>query len=101
MVRVPVHALSSKINYKFTNDLNSSIFLTYKGRSRDYAGSDYDFKDQILNEYLLLDFASSYDLGGGYMVDFSLKNIFDKDYENSFNYSGTPRTMNVALKMVY
>ena len=97
MVRVPVHAFSSKIDYKFNKDLNSSIFLTYKGRTRDYAGSDYGFKDQILDEYLLVDLASSYNVGGGYNIDFSLKNIFDKDYENSFNYSGTPKTMNVSL----
>jgi len=40
MVRVPVHAFSSKINYEFNKNLNSSLSLTYKGRTRDYGTDD-------------------------------------------------------------
>ena len=101
MVRVPIHALSSKINYQFNKDLDSSLMLTYKGRTRDYGGTDYSFKDQILDEYLLVDLKSSYKLFGGYNLDFSVKNLFDKNYENSLDYSGTPRTMNIGLKIAY
>ena len=101
MVRVPVHALSSKINYQFNNELDGSLMLTYKGRTRDYGGQDYSFNDQILDEYLLLDLKSSYKLFEGYNFDFSVKNLFDKNYENSFLYSGTPRTMNISLKKSY
>ena len=97
MVRVPLHAISSKINYQFNKNLNSSLLLTYKGRTRDYGGTDYSFKDQILDEYLLLDLASSYKLSRNYKLDFSLKNLLDKDYENSLDYSGTPRTLNIGL----
>ena len=97
MVRVPLHAISSKINYQINKDLNSSLLLTYKGRTRDYGGTDYSFRDQILDEYLLLDLASSYKIGEGYKLNFSLKNVFDKDYENSLDYSGTPRTLNIGL----
>ena len=98
MVRVPLHAFSSKINYQFNKDLNSSLLLTYKGRTRDYSGSDYGFRDQILDEYFLLDLMSTYKLSEGYKLDFSLKNLFDKNYENSFLYSGVPRTLNIGLK---
>ena len=98
MVRVPIHALSSKINYQFSNNLDGSLILIYKGRSRDYGGTDYDFKDQILDEYLLADLKSSYKIFEGYNLDFSVKNLFDKNYENSFLYSGTPRTINIGLK---
>ena len=98
MVRVPLHAFSSKIDYQFNKDLNSSLLLTYKGRTRDYGGSDYDFRDQILDEYFLLDLMSTYKLSEGYKLDFSLKNLFDKNYENSFLYSGVPRTLNIGLK---
>ena len=75
MVRVPIHALSSKINYQFNKDLDGSLMLTYKGRTRDYGGTDYSFKDQILDEYLLVDLKSSYKLFEGYNLDFSIKNI--------------------------
>jgi len=101
IVRVPLHAISSKINYQFNKDLNSSLLITYKGRTRDYGGTDVGFRDQILDEYLLVDLGSSYKLNEDYKVNFSLKNLFDKDYENAFLYSGTPRTMNVGLKISY
>ena len=101
MVRVPIHALSSKINYQFNKDLDGSLMLTYKGRTRDYGGTDYSFNDQILDEYLLVDLKSSYKLFEGYNLDFSVKNLFDKNYENALDYSGTPRTMNVGLKIAF
>ena len=56
MVRVPLHAISSKINYQINKDLNSSLLLTYKGRTRDYGGTDYSFRDQILDEYFFSEF---------------------------------------------
>jgi len=101
MVRVPLHSISSKINYQFNKDLNSSLLLTYKGRTRDYGGTDYGFRDQILDEYFLLNLASSYKLSEGYKLNFSLKNVFDKDYENAFLYSGTPRTVNLGINKKY
>ena len=101
MVRVPIHALSSKINYQFNNDLDGSLLATYKGRTRDYGGTDYSFKDQILDEYLLIDLKSSYKIFDGYYLNFSVKNLFDKDYENALDYSGTPRTMNIGLNIAY
>jgi vitamin B12 transporter len=97
MVRVPLHAIGSKINYQFNKDLNSTLLLTYKGRTRDYSGTDYGFRDQILDEYFLMDLVSSYNLSESYKINFSFKNVFDKNYENAFLYSGTPRTMNIGL----
>jgi len=90
-----------KINYQFNKDLNSSLLLTYKGRTRDYGSTDYGFRDQILDEYFLLNLASSYKLSEGYKLNFSLKNVFDKDYENAFLYSGTPRTVNLGINKKY
>ena len=101
MVRVPLHAISSKINYQINKDLNSSLLLTYKGRTRDYGGTDYSFRDQILDEYLLLDLASSYKIDEGLKFNFSLRNVFDKNYEDALDYSGIPRTMNIGLNMKF
>jgi vitamin B12 transporter len=98
MVRVPLHAFSSKVDFQFNKNLNSSLLLTYKGRTRDYGGTDVGFRDQILDEYFLVDLASSYEINEGYKIDFSLKNVFDKGYEDAFLYSGTPRTMKIGLK---
>ena len=98
MVRVPLHVISSKIDYKLNKDLNTSLLLKYRGQTRDYGGTDQGFKDQLLDEYLLVDLLSSYNLSEGYKLNFSVKNVFDKDYENSFKYTGPPRTMNIGLK---
>jgi vitamin B12 transporter len=101
MVRVPLHAFSSKIDYQINKNLNSSLLLTYKGRTRDYGGTDVGFRDQILDEYFLVDLASSYKISESYKVDFSLKNVFDKSYEDAFLYSGIPQTMKVGLKKTF
>ncbi|HIF84685.1 MAG TPA: TonB-dependent receptor, partial [Flavobacteriaceae bacterium] len=47
--------------------------------------------------YFLMDLVSSYNLSESYKINFSFKNVFDKNYENAFLYSGTPRTMNIGL----
>ena len=101
MVRVPLHAFSSKTNYQFNKNFNGSLLLTYKGRTRDYGTADQAYRDQILDEYFLVDIASSYKMNNGYKLDFSLKNLFDKDYENSNLYTGTPRTMNIGLRKAF
>ena len=99
MVRVPLHAFSSKIDYQINKDVNTSLMITYKGRTRDYGTVNQDsYRDQILDEYFLVDLASSYKLSEGYKLDFSLKNVFDEDYENANLYTGTPRIMNIGLK---
>ena len=98
MVRVPLHAISSKIDYKISRDFNTSLLLKYRGQTRDYGGTDQNFRDQYLDEYFLVDFLSSYNLTGDYKLNFSVKNLLDKDYENSFKYTAPSRTMNVGLK---
>lgn len=98
MVRVPLHAISSKIDYKINKDLNTSLQLKYRGQTRGYGGTDQDFRDQYLDEYLLVDFLSSYNLTNSYKVNFSVKNLFDKNYENSYKYTGPTRLINIALK---
>jgi outer membrane receptor for ferrienterochelin and colicin len=98
MVRVPLHAFSSKIDYQFNKNLNSSLSLTYKGRTRDYGTINQSFRDQILDEYFLVDLGSTYKLNQGYKLDFTLKNLFNKGYENANLYTGTPRTIDIGLK---
>jgi vitamin B12 transporter len=101
MVMVPLHAFSSKIGYQVNNNLTSSLLITYKGRTRDYGSTNVGFKDQILDEYFLVDLKSSYSLNNDYKLEFSLKNLFDKRYEDAFEYSGMPRIINIGLKRAF
>ena len=98
IVRVPLHAIITNINYKFNKNFNSSLLFRYRGQTRDYGGSDQDFRDQYLDEYLLVDLFCKYKMVNNYDINFSVKNLFDKNYENSFKYTGQPRTMNIGLK---
>ena len=78
--------------------MNTRLSFTYNGQTRDYGGTDQDFKDQLLDEYFLVDLEGSYKLSNDYNFYFSLNNLFDKGYENSFKYTGQPRTVNIGLK---
>jgi len=98
MVRVPLHAISSKIDYKIDENFNTSLLIKYRGQTRDYGGSDQDFRDQFLDEYLLVDLFSSYVLANNYKINFSIKNLLDKNHENSYKYTGQPRLINIGLK---
>ena len=109
------------INYKSVRDFPKKIFIERKNdlngrviennlelhdlfKKKDFHFiilEDYDFKDQILDEYFLVDLKSSYKFYDNYKLNFSIKNLFDKNYENAFLYSGTPRTMNIGLKFAY
>ena len=95
---MPLHAIITNINYKFNKNFNSSLLFRYRGQTRDYGGSDQDFRDQYLDEYLLVDLFCKYKMVNNYDINFSVKNLFDKNYENSFKYTGQPRTMNIGLK---
>ena len=102
MVRVPLHAFGSKIDYEFNKSLKTSLLFTYKGRTRDYGTTNQSsFRDQILDEYFLIDLASTYKISNSYKMNFSIKNLFDKNHEVANLYTGTPRTMNIGLKIAY
>ena len=101
MVRVPLHAINSKIDYNFNHYLNSSLLIKYRGQTRDYGGSDQDFRDQFLDEYLLFDLKNSYKLSEFYNLNFSINNLLNKGHENSYKYTGPPRTFNIQLKKAF
>ena len=67
-------------------------------RARDYGGSDYGFKDQMLDEYFVVDLGGTYNLWNTYSLDFQLINLFDKEYEQAFLYQGPPRELNIGLR---
>ena len=72
---------------EITFGLNSTP-ITYsnsieKNYQRVVSDGFYNFKDQILDEYFLVDLKSSYKLYNNYNIDFSIKNLFDKNHENS------------------
>ena len=101
MVRVPRHSLTSSINHKMNNDLRNSLLIRYRGETRDYGNTNNGFADVILDDHITFDYVGSYKLYDTYNLFFSVKTIFDQNYEEAYQYSTMGRTFNFGMKKVY
>jgi len=105
-VRVPRHAIQSKINYNFSPILKSTLKGKYIGETRDFGngntgGCCFGYVDQILTDYYVFDFATTYKLFDGFQLSFNVGNILDEEYEQAFQYSSMGRTFNFGIRRVY
>tara|TARA_B100001142_G_scaffold302068_1_gene328295 strand:+ start:246 stop:2180 length:1935 start_codon:yes stop_codon:yes gene_type:complete len=95
-VRVPSYAVTSGISKVFKNNVYGKANLKYVGERRDYGGSDNGFRQVILDEYMVVDLSANYNMGD-YKMNFSLKNLFDEDYQENLNYSTPGRNLNFRI----
>ena len=95
-VRVPSYAVTSGISKVFKNNVYGKANLKYVGERRDYGGSDNGFRQVILDEYMVVDLSANYNMGD-YKMNFSLKNLFDEDYQEVNNYSTPGRNLNFRI----
>lgn len=105
-VRVPRHAVSSKINYNHNERLKGSLSGKYVGETRDFGngntgGGNFGFTDQILTDFFVFDLATSYELFDGYNLLFNIGNVMDERYEHAYQYSAKGRSINFGLKRVH
>ena len=105
-VRVPRHAIQSKINYNFSPILKSTLKGKYIGETRDFGngntgGCCFGYVDQILTDYYVFDFVTTYKLFDGFELSFNAGNILDEEYEQAFQYSSMGRTFNFGIRRVY
>ena len=105
-VRVPRHAIQSKINYNFSPILKSTLKGKYIGETRDFGngntgGCCFGYVDQILTDYYVFDFTTTYKLFDGFQASFNIGNILDEDYEQAYQYSSMGRTFNFGIRRVY
>ena len=105
-VRVPRHAISTKLNYNFNKRLASSLSGKYVGETRDFGNgntgaSNFGFDDQILSDYTVFDFATSYELFNNYKLLFNVGNLLDEQYNQAFQYTAKGRSVNLGFKRVY
>ena len=96
-VRVPRHNLSGAISKKI-NNLSLTFLGKYNSERRDYGNSDNGFKDVILDDFSVFDLKFGYNLFNKYDLFFNVKNIFDKNYEDAYQYSTLGRDLNIGLK---
>jgi len=95
-VRVPTYALTSGISKIFKNNLFGKVNFKYVGERRDYGGSDNGFRQVMLDEYMVIDLSANYNIDD-YKINFSLKNLFDEDYQENLNYSTPGRNLNLRI----
>jgi vitamin B12 transporter len=100
-VRVPRHALQSRINYQVNKDLVSSINAKFNSRTRDFGNDNDGWRDQTLKSYLVVDLVNSYQLFDSYRVHFNINNMFDQEYQQAWEYSAPGRSFNFGIKKVY
>ena len=100
-VRVPRHAIQSKINYNIGPNLKSSLKGKYVGEARDFGNANNSYTDVILTDYFVFDLETSYKLFNGYKAFISIGNILDEEYEQAYQYSSMGRTFNFGIRRVY
>ena len=100
-VRVPRHAIQSRINYNISPNLKSSLKGKYVGETRDFGNANNDYTDVILTNYFVFDLETSYNLLNTYKTFINIGNILDKGYEQAYQYSSMGRTFNFGMRKVY
>ena len=100
-VRVPRHAVQTRVDYKFMPNFTTSLKGKYVGETRDYGADDDSWTDQILTDYFVFDLAGSYEVFTGYKLNMSINNLFNEQYQTAHQYTGMNRNLNIGLKKVY
>ena len=100
-VRVPRHAIQSRINYNISPNLKSSLKGKYVGETRDFGNTNNDYTDVILTNYFVFDIETSYNLFNTYKTFINIGNILDKGYEQAYQYSSMGSTFNFGIRRVY
>ena len=100
-VRVPRHAIQSKINYSISPILKSSLKGKYVGETRDFGNTNNSWTDVILTDYFIFDLETSYQLFNSYKTFINIGNILDQEYEQALQYSSAGRTFNFGIRKVY
>ena len=100
-VRVPRHAIQSRINYNISPNLKSSLKGKYVGETRDLGNTNNNYTDAILTDYFDIDLETSYQLFNGYKLFANIGNILDEEYEQAYQYSTMGRTFNFGIRRVY
>jgi len=96
-VRVPSYVLTSGVSKIFKNDVSGKIKLRYVGERRDYGGGDNNFRQVMLDEYMTVDLSANYTMND-YKMNFSLKNLFNEEYQENNGYNTPGRNLNFRLK---
>ena len=100
-VRVPRHAILTKISHNLMPNLQNSLSIKFIDETRDLGNTNNSFKDVILEDYLTFNITSNYKLFDTYNIYLNAINIFDDNYEQAHQYSTMGRSFNIGIKRAY
>ena len=100
-VRVPRHQINFSGIKNLSNNFAQILKLKYVGERRDYGNTNNGFEDVILSNYFTADYILNYKLFEAYNLNFSAKNIFDKNYSEAYEYKAPGRSLNFMISKSY
>ena len=100
-VRVPRHAIQSRINYDISSNFKTSLKGKYVGEARDFGNGNNGYVDVILQDYFLFDVETNYNLFNKYKAFVNIGNILDEGNSQAYEYSGPGRTLNFGIRSSY
>ncbi len=100
-VRRPAHTASLAVDWTPTaSRFAATIVARYTGRQRDVAFTDPSFvpRTVTLDDYLLVNASTRYDLDARVTLFARIENLFSADYEDVFSYATPGRSAHIGIK---
>lgn len=92
--------MMTKITKKIKNNLSSQIQAKYISSRRDYGNANNSFADVTLKDYIKVDIKNQLNiLGVNYFLD--INNVFNKSYEDAYQYNSDGRNVNFGVRKNY
>lgn len=93
LIRRPKHTANAGLNYQITEQLGSSVNVSYVGKRIDNNRDRYR-----MPSYTLVNLGVNYQLTQNLNIYANLNNVFNKKYENIVGYGQEGRNVYVGLK---
>ncbi len=100
-VRVPRHAVETRLSYSPGLSFKSMLKGRYVGETRDFGNTNDSWTDQILTDYFVFDLINSYNLFDNYKIHVGIHNLFDEKYQQAHEYSTMGRSLNFGIRKIY
>lgn len=97
-VRVPRHSLNSIINYNHDKNIKSFFKVKYRSDMRDFGNQNNNWTDVILKERLIFDYILKMNFQNKLDTHIIINNIFNKNYEEAYEYSSLGRSIFFGIK---
>jgi vitamin B12 transporter len=99
LLRRPKHQLTMNANYKMIEALNLNLSIRYMGKREDKDFGAYPVQRVVMPDYLLVNFALSYQLFDNLSLNARVENLFDKKYEEVLFYGTLGRGLYAGLNL--